>query len=456
MLSCKPLRAQALSATTGFHDCLLCRLSACCGAHLACSGPLINRSLSRLSRVQVVSVLSRKPDVLKLIGVSPAACNTFTVLPALERAAAPASAEFLSVVADLQTVEEAVATALVRGRHPLLSNKQKGQMPPKQQARAHLVEPRRGEGPLTHNRSRTPAATANMSTGAAGASPSLEMHVGPSGALGQTDLSDTQRTRGSTRTHLGSTRLAMNEQTDSSLGFGVSGTLVTTRGMTGDHLTGTFTGNTTGTATGPDVTGGLPEGVPSDPHLSYSQLPGVARVGEAAGGYGRVGSAGAIAGGPLQRAAAATNRSPLGQVQQARLPSRRHASDGALGALSASAAAPAARQTADGEFSAPHDGANGNALGFDGRGSAQGFEGDGGMPVAESRGKHARGSLGHIPGAHLVCVVCQSILHTGCQLLLCTSQRQMRCWRHQASAVSAACLQWRSGDCRSSCALFDH
>ena len=67
-------------------------------------------------------MLSKKPDVLKLIGVHGAASSE-AVIAALQRGAASCSSEFLAVVAELQVLEEAVATELVRGRHALLAAK---------------------------------------------------------------------------------------------------------------------------------------------------------------------------------------------------------------------------------------------------------------------------------------------------------------------------------------------
>ena len=71
--------------------------------------------------VQVVDVLSKRPQVLKLIGVDTHTCTRGDVLEALARTQEACSKLFLAKVSKLQLLEDAVACELVRGRHPLLS-----------------------------------------------------------------------------------------------------------------------------------------------------------------------------------------------------------------------------------------------------------------------------------------------------------------------------------------------
>ena len=129
--------------------------------------------------MQVVSVLAKKPAVLRLIGVDPEACSEKTVVPALQRAARTCSADFLAVVAELQTLEEAVATALVRGRHPLLRGDPRIAAPPLDEAS------RSKEGSAVQ----TATASTNASEGymvRSAATKSVSTTVqGPSGMLGQ-------------------------------------------------------------------------------------------------------------------------------------------------------------------------------------------------------------------------------------------------------------------------------
>jgi hypothetical protein len=73
--------------------------------------------------MQVVSMMSKKPEVLRLIGVMPEKCTREGLLKALKDAEDDCSDMFLARVADLQQLEEAVACELIRGHHPLLSHK---------------------------------------------------------------------------------------------------------------------------------------------------------------------------------------------------------------------------------------------------------------------------------------------------------------------------------------------
>lgn len=72
--------------------------------------------------VQVLSVLNKKAEVLGLIGVNSGSCTRREVLERLHTRMQECSNEFLTVVAGLQQVEEAVACGLVYGHHPLLSH----------------------------------------------------------------------------------------------------------------------------------------------------------------------------------------------------------------------------------------------------------------------------------------------------------------------------------------------
>jgi hypothetical protein len=83
------------------------------------------RSGKRTALVQVVRVLSKKPEVLKLIGIDSSDCGHEAILAALKRGSVACTNEFLAVVAELQRLEEAVASGLVRGKHRLLQTANK-------------------------------------------------------------------------------------------------------------------------------------------------------------------------------------------------------------------------------------------------------------------------------------------------------------------------------------------
>lgn len=71
--------------------------------------------------MQVLFVLHKKSEVLGLIGVDPT-CTRRELLEKLHTRMQECSHEFLTVVADLQKLEEAVACGLVYGHHQLLSH----------------------------------------------------------------------------------------------------------------------------------------------------------------------------------------------------------------------------------------------------------------------------------------------------------------------------------------------
>ena len=79
--------------------------------------------------MQVVSVLSKKPEVLRLIGVDVHKFTREQILAALKSGQDKCHNEFLAKVSELQLLEEAVASELVRGHHPLLSKPATGSGP---------------------------------------------------------------------------------------------------------------------------------------------------------------------------------------------------------------------------------------------------------------------------------------------------------------------------------------
>ena len=230
--------------------------------------------------VQVASVMSRKPDVLKLIGVSPSQCTPAVVLPALARAAAPASGEFLAVVADLQVLEEAVSTQLIRGHHPMLKAAPPAQPsrpahrgPGGYHCRAHFPLPPMG-GDDASSSHILPSKDPFHSWSGPPANHGPIGYAGPQGGLSQlhvTDLANTQDTVRTNRTNLGSTQLA-HDLTDSSF-----------------NVTNTWTRDVTATRT--DLTGGLPEDRPAPDSAFLAENVHFQRArGGSAGGAARGGS----------------------------------------------------------------------------------------------------------------------------------------------------------------------
>ena len=74
-------------------------------------------------------MLSKKPEVLRLIGVDVHKFTREQILAALKSGQDKCHNEFLAKVSELQLLEEAVASELVRGHHPLLSKPATGSGP---------------------------------------------------------------------------------------------------------------------------------------------------------------------------------------------------------------------------------------------------------------------------------------------------------------------------------------
>jgi hypothetical protein len=164
----------------------------------------------------VVSVLSKKPDVLRLISVDPSKCTASTVVPALQKIAARCSGEFLAVVANLQTVEEAIATALVRGQHPVLRHSKGRKLSP--EGCATVVSKVKEQHSDSFNLRRQGRAPDVPTPAPAAASSGL---FNPSGGISMwahADDNTHSHTFQSIRTGHGSTFVGnMNDHTDSSL-----------------------------------------------------------------------------------------------------------------------------------------------------------------------------------------------------------------------------------------------
>eukprot|EP00892_Ulva_mutabilis_P011928 jgi/Ulvmu1/9107/UM005_0202.1 len=156
---------------------------------------------------KVLSVLNKKSEVMGLIGVNLSTCTRREVLERLHTRMQECSQEFLTVVADLQQVEEAVAVGLVYGHHRLLSHRER--LGPGRGA-ADQRAPRDGRQGRTAPHLRPPPLLASAAMRPAG--------------LGGTTHSTTdmlQRTNVSMATALGSTCVHTLELTDSSA-MGVS------------------------------------------------------------------------------------------------------------------------------------------------------------------------------------------------------------------------------------------
>lgn len=98
--------------------------------------------------MQVVSVLSKKPEVLRLIDVDGQNCSRENILAALKAGQDACNHVFLAKVSKLQLLEDAVACELVRGHHPMLSKHAAGagtasnsQQPPLQKVAPHSRPP---------------------------------------------------------------------------------------------------------------------------------------------------------------------------------------------------------------------------------------------------------------------------------------------------------------------------
>jgi hypothetical protein len=166
-----------------------------------------------------VGVLLRKPEVLQLIGVTGQAPSE-AIIAALRRCAIKCSPEFLAVVADLQALEEAIATGLVRGRHPLLVSKghPSGLPNPPLPNGAGIGG---GHSKLWHARDSGPQM---LSSWDASGNVSNIAKVGNMSVVAHADY-DRSRTVASGRTAPGSTLVLLENTQDSSVGNTLTGTL---------------------------------------------------------------------------------------------------------------------------------------------------------------------------------------------------------------------------------------
>lgn len=145
--------------------------------------------------MQVVSVLSKKPEVLRLIDVDAQKCTRENILAALRAGQDACSSSFLAKVAKLQLLEEAVACELnQRGHHPLLS---KSSSSPGAAGQSQQPDYKK----VTHSR---PAQLRSSRSG--------DMHIDPSAAKSKTNSAlaglsakDTGNTFATDRAAFGST-----------------------------------------------------------------------------------------------------------------------------------------------------------------------------------------------------------------------------------------------------------
>lgn len=165
-------------------------------------------------------MLSQKPEILQLIGLSGQA-TTEAIIAALRRCSSKCSPEFLDVVADLQALEEAIATGLVHGRHPWLVAKVPLSRLPN--------PPLQNGGGTEDGNNRTLWHTRGHK---GGAHPSMPWDVSVNSIAKAGNISvvahadfDHSRTIASTRTGLGSTALLLENTQDSSVGNTCTGTL---------------------------------------------------------------------------------------------------------------------------------------------------------------------------------------------------------------------------------------